>query len=100
MKSVPNFISYLHEFSWNFSQLLPISFELFSFVSIFNSELNLPWGPTCQLLSLHIRPAHQSTVSTWRAMRRAGLPSHDSVATRAPLSEAPEVVASPKPPPV
>jgi hypothetical protein len=39
MKSVPNWISYLHEFFWNFSQLITISFELFSFGNIFNSGI-------------------------------------------------------------
>jgi hypothetical protein len=29
MKSVPKLISYLHEFSWNFSQFLAIYFERF-----------------------------------------------------------------------
>jgi hypothetical protein len=38
MKIVPNRISYLHEFFWNFSQLLAICFELFSSGSVFNSE--------------------------------------------------------------
>jgi hypothetical protein len=39
MKSVPNSISYLHEFFQNFSQSLAIRFELFSFGVIFNSEI-------------------------------------------------------------
>jgi hypothetical protein len=39
MKSVPNLISYLHEFFQNFSQSLDICFELFSFGVIFNSEI-------------------------------------------------------------
>jgi hypothetical protein len=30
MKSVPNLISYLHEFYWNFSQFIAICFELLS----------------------------------------------------------------------
>jgi hypothetical protein len=30
MKSVPNLISYLHEFYWNFSQFIAIRFELLS----------------------------------------------------------------------
>jgi hypothetical protein len=36
MKSVANLIYYLHKFSWNFSQLIPNCFELFSSQSIFN----------------------------------------------------------------
>jgi hypothetical protein len=39
MKSVPNLISYLHEFFQNISQPLAICFELFSFGVIFNSEI-------------------------------------------------------------
>jgi hypothetical protein len=38
MKSVPNLISYRHEFFWIFSQFIDIYFELFSFGGIFNSE--------------------------------------------------------------
>jgi hypothetical protein len=38
-KSVPNLISYLHEFVQNFSQSPAIWFELISFGVIFNSEI-------------------------------------------------------------
>jgi hypothetical protein len=38
-KSVPNLISYLHEFFQNFSQSPPIYFELISFGINFNSEI-------------------------------------------------------------
>jgi hypothetical protein len=38
-KSVSNCILYLHEFSRDFSQLLAISFELFSFGIVFNSGI-------------------------------------------------------------
>jgi hypothetical protein len=38
-KSVPNLVSYLHEFSHNFSQSLAICFELFSFREIVYSEI-------------------------------------------------------------
>jgi hypothetical protein len=38
MRSVPNWIFYLHEFSCNFSQHLAICFELFLFGSVFNSD--------------------------------------------------------------
>jgi hypothetical protein len=48
-KSVPNLISYLHEFVWNFSQFLAIFFELFSsWVIYFNSEIDRRVGPACQ----------------------------------------------------
>jgi hypothetical protein len=39
MKSVPNLISYHHEFLQNFSQSLAICFELFSFGEIFNLKI-------------------------------------------------------------
>jgi hypothetical protein len=39
IKSVPNLISYLHDFFQNLSQSLAICFELFSFGDIFNSEI-------------------------------------------------------------
>jgi hypothetical protein len=45
MKSVPNLISYLHKFSWNFSQSLAIYFELFSSEGIFNTENTYEWSP-------------------------------------------------------
>jgi hypothetical protein len=65
MKSVPNWISYLHEFFWNFSQHLAICFELFPFGSIFNSKKSLPRGPTRRPLSLPAGPSHQCAISTW-----------------------------------
>jgi hypothetical protein len=37
-KVVHNYTFFLHKFSWNFSQVLAICFELFSFGSVFNSE--------------------------------------------------------------
>jgi hypothetical protein len=45
MESVPNLISYLHEFFWIFSQFLAIYFELFSSGSKFNSEIADMRGP-------------------------------------------------------
>jgi hypothetical protein len=45
MKSVPNLISYLHDFFSNFSQFLAIYFELFSYESKFNSEIADMRGP-------------------------------------------------------
>jgi hypothetical protein len=59
MKSVPNLISYLQEFSWNFSQLLAICFELFSFGSIFNSKNHCRGVPPVSL-SLSPRRARLS----------------------------------------
>jgi hypothetical protein len=45
MKSLPNLISYLHEFFQNFYQSLAIFFELFSFGVIFNSEITDEQAP-------------------------------------------------------
>jgi hypothetical protein len=45
MKSVPNLISYLHEFFRNCSQFLAIYFELFSSGVNFNSENTDEWVP-------------------------------------------------------
>jgi hypothetical protein len=44
MKGVPNLISYLHNFFWNFSQLLDIYFELFSSGSKFYFGKTLTCG--------------------------------------------------------
>jgi hypothetical protein len=49
MKSVPNLISYLHKFSWNFSQFLAICFELLSFGSVFILEIADAWDPPVSL---------------------------------------------------
>jgi hypothetical protein len=46
MKSVPNLISYLHNFFWNFSQFLAIYFELFSSGGNFNTEIADMRGPS------------------------------------------------------
>jgi hypothetical protein len=49
MKSVPNLISYLHDFSGIFSQFLAIFFELFSSGVIYlNSKFDWRVGPACQ----------------------------------------------------
>jgi hypothetical protein len=48
MKSVPNLISYLHKFFWNFSQFLAIYFELFSSGGKFKFRNRWHEGPTCQ----------------------------------------------------
>jgi hypothetical protein len=49
MKSVPNFIFYIHEFSRNFSQHLATCFELFSSGSIFNSKYRCHGFPPVSL---------------------------------------------------
>jgi hypothetical protein len=53
MKSVPNLIFYLHEFFWNFSQLLAIYFELYSSGVIFNSENANEWVPPVRRRAPH-----------------------------------------------
>jgi hypothetical protein len=103
MKSVPNLISYLHGFFWNFSQFLAIYFELFLSGSKFNSKNANEWGP---LVSRHFRTgsACQRAVTAWlpRAcaaplarlkgaigtMRRC-LDSHPDRAARCPSRAAP-----------
>jgi hypothetical protein len=62
MKSVPNWISYPHEVSWNFSQLLPNCFELFSSGSIFNSKNHCCGVPP---VSLSLSP-HRARLSACR----------------------------------
>jgi hypothetical protein len=62
MKSVPNWISYPHEVSWNFSQLLPNCFELFSSGSIFNSKNHYCGVPP---ISLSLSP-HRARLSGCR----------------------------------
>jgi hypothetical protein len=65
MKSVPNLISYLHEFFQNFSQSLAICFELFSFGEFVYSEI-ADSGP-------HLSGAARHAVAAWlpRAARLA-----------------------------
>jgi hypothetical protein len=53
MKSVPNLISYLHEFFQNFSQSLAICFELFSFGVIFISEITDERAPPVRRRAPH-----------------------------------------------
>jgi hypothetical protein len=59
MKSVPNLISYLHDFFQNFSQSLAICFELFSFGVVFNPSLAPPVSrqPTSPVAAPS-RPSH------------------------------------------
>jgi hypothetical protein len=64
MKSVPNLISYLHEFFWNFSQFLAIYFERFSSgVILIRKTLT----SVSQLSDAAVRagPAWQHAVATW-----------------------------------
>jgi hypothetical protein len=66
-KSVPNLISYLHEFFQNFSQSPAICFELISFGVIFNSEIADKRVP---LVSR--RAPHRAHVAAKRRADRAG----------------------------
>jgi hypothetical protein len=72
MKSVPNFISYLHEFFQNFSHFLAICFELFSFRMIFKSEIT-DSRPHLSDAARRAGPARQPAVAAWlpRAARLA-----------------------------
>jgi hypothetical protein len=70
MKSVPNLISYLHKFFWNFSQFLPIYFELFSSSVIFNSENTDEWVPPVRrrvLCRARLAACHCRVAATRRA---------------------------------
>jgi hypothetical protein len=101
MKSVPNLISYLHEFSWNFSQFLAICFELFSSRGNFYFEKLLTRGTHLSEAVSRARPACQRAVSTWlpcaRTHRAIKAPAdHASWPRRRPDSL---TAASPRAPP-
>jgi hypothetical protein len=105
MKSVPNLISYHHEFFWNFSQFLAIYFELFSSGSKFNSENTDEWGPPVSrrfprrvLLSAcrhRVAAMHLRRSRTLSALSgpHAGIPT--AVPTAPPLSEPHRRLTSP-----
>jgi hypothetical protein len=104
-KSVPNLISYLHEFFQNFSQSLAICFELFSFGEFVYSEIadsgpNLSAAARCldrvarpDSCLDRVTPARQPPRSPCRRRQRPPRPrpdrlAHASVRRRhAPLSE-------------
>jgi hypothetical protein len=64
MKSVPNLISYLHKFFWNFSQFLAIYFELFS-SGVFLIRKTLMSGSHLSDAAVRAGPAWQRAVSAW-----------------------------------
>jgi hypothetical protein len=64
MKSVPNLISYLHKFFWNFSQFLAIYFERFSSVVILIRK-TLTSGSHLSDAAVCAGPAWQDTIATW-----------------------------------
>jgi hypothetical protein len=76
MKSVPNLISYLHDFVQNFSQFLAICFELFSFREFVYSEI-ADSGPHLSGAACRDGPAWQRAVAAWppctAPRRRRGL---------------------------
>jgi hypothetical protein len=64
MKSVQNFISYLHEFFWNFSQFPAIYFERFSSREILIQKM-LTSGSHLSDAAVRAGPAWQRAVSAW-----------------------------------
>jgi hypothetical protein len=81
MKTVRNWISYLLEFSRNFSQLLANCFELFLFRSVFNSENRRRAGPTCHL------QCRAALCSYWPS--REALPCHSAGGYNMPCRKPP-----------
>jgi hypothetical protein len=87
MKSVPNLISYLHDFFQNFSQSLAICFELFSFGVIFNPSLAPPASrqPTSPVAAPS-RPSHGPKPCRPDCRRAAPTASRRSSSRRAAIS--------------
>jgi hypothetical protein len=73
MKSVPNLMSYLQKFSWNFSQFLAICFELFSSGANFYFRKSLTRGTQLSAAASRAGPACQRAVSAWLPRVRATL---------------------------
>jgi hypothetical protein len=101
MKSVPNLISYLHEFSWNFSQFLAICFELFSSRGNFYFEKSLTRGTHLSEAVSLAGPACQCAISRWlpctRAHRAIKAPADHASRPRRRLDS--PTAASPRAPP-
>ena len=85
MKSVPNLISYLHEFFQNFSQSLAICFELFSFGEFVYSEI-ADSGPHLSAVARRAGLARQHATAAWpsRAAPTLWLKAATSTAPRPP----------------
>jgi hypothetical protein len=64
MKSVPNLISYLHDFFWNFSQFLAIYFEQFSF-GVILIQKTLMSGSHLSDTAVRTGPALQRAIAAW-----------------------------------
>jgi hypothetical protein len=81
MKSVPNLISYFHDFFRNFSQFLAIYFELFSSgVNFLFWKTTDAWGPA---VSGSVAP-HRALISCW-GRRRPNAPGGLKAAPTAPF---------------
>jgi hypothetical protein len=97
MKSVPNFISYLHKFFWNFSQFLAIYFELFLSGSKFNLEIADMRGPPVsrRFLRWARLSARHHRVAATRPRHAIKAPTGNAVLTL-PLRCPSHTVASPR----
>jgi hypothetical protein len=91
MKSVPNLISYLHDFFQNFSQSLAICFEQFSFGVIFNSKIT-DSGPHMEGPALRARAsrARLKALSGQRATRPDSTPRARPTAPASPALSSPD----------
>jgi predicted DNA-binding protein YlxM (UPF0122 family) len=91
LASVPNLISYLHEFFQNFSQSLAIYFELFSFEEIIYSEIADERAPPVR------RPMRQHAVAAWPPCT-APTPRLKAAVGTPRSCRSPSTAASPVPP--
>jgi hypothetical protein len=64
MKTIPNSISYLHNFFWNFSQFLAIYFERFS-SGVILIRKTLTSGSHMSDAAIRTRPTWQRAVKAW-----------------------------------
>jgi hypothetical protein len=90
MKSVPNLISYIHEFFWNFSQFLAIYLERFSF-GVILIQKTLTSGSHLSDAVVCAGPAWQRAVAAWvpRAVPLQRVKSTVGTARRRPDSAVP-----------
>jgi hypothetical protein len=96
MKGVPNFILYLHNFLWNFSQFLAIYFELFSSWVNFTEIADMRGPPVSRRFPRRARlSARRRCVAATRPRRAIKAPTDSAVPT-APLRCPSCVVASPR----
>jgi hypothetical protein len=90
MKSLPNLISYLHKFFWNFSQFLAIYFERF-LSRVILIQKTLMSGSHLSDAIVRAGPAWQRAIATWlpRAAPRLRIKCAVGTARRRPDSTAP-----------